>query len=299
MYGKSRFRKNTIRTTLRRYSGRGSRYQKYVRTTKKPRVKFALAAYTKNIEKKYFDKCLQSKVDESFTGNGDATASDPKNGISTASVGWNAYTFGGRGPLSPPTVSNDLLKGIANGAGVRTRIGNKINVKYVKGSITVSAGQVKPAGMGMGILNQGGEMVIGHQENVDAAYLRTTIRVAIVKDLQVNSTTTNVKWHDVFEGGPNQHGVHSELNVDNMGRFFVLWERSLQLDADDPQKTLPYMISGSKVGPVRYNGGTAEALTDKGLYVIWSSFTIGMSSPLDTYLEPSLVMNGRVCFTDD
>ena len=47
-------------------------------------------------------------------------------------------------------------------------------------------------------------------------YLRTTMRVCIVRDKQVNSTATNITWNDVFENGNGSSaaGVHAELNVD-------------------------------------------------------------------------------------
>ena len=54
------------------------------------------------------------------------------------------------------------------------------------------------------------------------SYLRTTFRMVIVKDMQVNSTDTQVTWAQVFDTTNLQAGVHSELNVDNMGRFLVL-----------------------------------------------------------------------------
>ena len=78
--------------------------------------------------------------------------------------------------------------------------------------------------------------------------------MVIVKDLQVNSTDAQITWPQVFDTTGTQAGVHSELNVDNMGRFIVLEDKIFTLDADNPQKTCPFMINGSAIGPVRYNG---------------------------------------------
>ena len=95
------------------------------------------------------------------------------------------------------------------------------------------------------------------------------------KDLQVNSADTEIKWNQVFDTNGLQAGVHSELNVDNMGRFIILQDKIFTVDADTPQKTCPYTISGSRVGSVRYNGASGDALTDKGVYVIWAAFVMG------------------------
>ena len=134
------------------------------------------------------------------------------------------------------------------------------------------------------------------------SYLRTTYRMAIVKDMQVNSNEREVTWSHVFETGTNTTaGVHSELNVNNMGRFIVLEDKMFTLDAQNPQKTVPFKVSGSKMGSVRYNGPDLNALTDKGLYVVYAAFVCGVESTLGDELIrlPDVVGHSRLCFTDD
>jgi len=59
------------------------------------------------------------------------------------------------------------------------------------------------------------------------------------------------------------------------------------------------MISGSAVGPVRYNGPGAAALTDKGVAIIFAAYVMGYgASALDIEL-PGPVGNSRLCFSDD
>ena len=146
---------------------------------------------------------------------------------------------------------------------------------------------------------QGGE-ALGRAATANKMdYLRTTYRFVIVKDLQVNSTDGVVRWHTVFDTTNSQAGVHSELNVDNMGRFIVLEDKTFTLDANNPQKTYPFMISGSSIGSVRYNGPNDTALTDKGLYVIWAAFVMGYTGTAPGVLVPSPVGNSRLCFTDE
>ena len=123
--------------------------------------------------------------------------------------------------------------------------------------------------------------------------------MVIVKDLQVNSTDTFIRWHQVFDTNNSVGGVHSELNVDNMGRFIVLEDKVFTLDADTPQKTIPFLISGSSVGSVRYNGPAESALTDKGLYIIWAAFVMGYTGTLNEIEVPPPVGHSRLCFTDE
>ena len=121
----------------------------------------------------------------------------------------------------------------------------------------------------------------------------------IVKDLQVNSTDNVVRWHTVFDTNNHQAGVHSELNIDNMGRFIVLEDKTFTLDGDDPQKTLRFLINGGSIGSIRYNGPTNTALTDKGVYVIWSAFVMGYNGTMAEIKIPGPVGNSRLCFTDE
>ena len=75
---------------------------------------------------------------------------------------------------------------------------------------------------------QHGEGIVENEEE----YLRTTYRFVIVKDLQVNSQNTTVSWNDVFENtGALTGGIHSELSIENMGRFIVLEDKYFTLDA--------------------------------------------------------------------
>ena len=138
-------------------------------------------------------------------------------------------------------------------------------------------------------------------------YLRTTFRVCIVKDMQVNSADTQVNWNDVFETSSGAvgetGGVHAELKIANMGRFVLLSDRLIKTDAVCPQETIRFMVPGSKVGNVRYNGPSGTALTDKGIYVIWSAYVTGVVNTTQTantgMVKPGVTMHSRLAFTDD
>jgi len=273
---------------------RGSRYG-YKKTGAAIKPRFATVGFSRNVEKKYFDKTYQANHSESQTGG---TASGKSSGMTYISNTWGTYSFGASG--SSVVTSNDMFKGLATGTTARTRIGNKIKIKYVKGAFTFTA-----AVLGDGTAaqkTQGGESlatvsVVTHAQS----YLRTTYRMVIVKDMQVNSTDTQVTWSQVFDTSNLQAGVHSELNVDNMGRFVVLEDKVFTLDSDTPQKTCTYNIGGNTLGSVRYNGPSDAALTDKGVYVIWAAFVMGYTSTMamSDIDCPSPVGHSRLCFTDD
>ena len=95
-----------------------------------------------------------------------------------------------------------------------------------------------------------------------------------------------------------QVDVQPELNVDNMGRFMILEDTLVQLTADDPVKTMRFNLPGSKIGSVRYNGSGTSALTDQGVYIIWSAYVMGNPNVAATTAVGPAV-NSRLCFTDD
>ena len=93
----------------------------------------------------------------------------------------------------------------------------------MKGAFTFNAAVL---GDGIAIQRaQGGETMAHTVSAATTAqnYLRTTFRMVIVKDMQVNSTDAQLTWAQVFETNTMNDcaGVHSELNVDSMGRFVV------------------------------------------------------------------------------
>ena len=220
------------------------------------------------------------------------------NGAMYISMSWQSYAFGN---LAGPTAgSNDMLKGLETGTTARTRIGNKVKAQYLKGAFTFNAALCAPMDAA-GMINkggQGGESMIGGAA-AGTQHLRTSYRFMIVKDMQVNSTDAQVRWDQVMDTTSLQAGIHSELNVDNMGRFMVLEDRRFTVDADSPQKTVPFMINGSRIGSVRYNGPSVTALTNSGVCVVFAAYVFGYDSVAANITLPSPVGHSRLCFTDE
>ena len=121
-YGYSRFRKSSTRSAS--VYGRG--------LSRVPKVAYRKKTgyYTKNMkgEKKYYDKTYQCDGYETLTGTANSALN---NGVTYVSSAWQTYTFGAR--TTAVTTSNDMFKGLATGTDARTRIGNKIRPRYIKG----------------------------------------------------------------------------------------------------------------------------------------------------------------------
>lgn len=262
------------------------------------RPRFATVGFNRDVEKKYWDASMAGSTAEVDSGETNLAFD---NGKSYMSGPWYEYKFGST--VSTPAVrASDMLKGLQQGTTAVTRVGNKITVKYIKGAITFTAPLVNLARL----KEQGGEgMISDPTTGLDMGYVRSTWRMCIVRDNQVNSADATINWLDVFEHQTGVlsglAGVHSELKISSMGRFTILEDKTFELSAINPQKTIPFWISGSKVGSVRYNGPTNNALTSKGIYVIFAGFTVGMEGVVQVadWEVPRPLLHSRICFTDN
>lgn len=272
-------------------------------TGRRMKTKFAMAGYARDVEKKYMDKALCA-INLRAVVTGIANPST-YGGFSWATYQWNPYDFD-TPPGTTAIVTNNLIRGLDQGSTATTRVGNKVTCKYIKGAITLTGAKIVGPSVGSTNGDMNGE-ALATASNATSLYqfLRTTFRVVIVKDLQVNSADTQIEWNDVFETGVSAvgetGGVHSELKIANMGRFRILSDKMVSTEASRPQITLPFTIPGSSVGQIRYNGPTGTSLTDQGIYVIMAAYTNGATvgaSATDGLVTPALTMHSRLCFTD-
>jgi len=275
-------------------------------TARKPafKPKFAVISYSRDVEKKYLDRALRVLF-AAANATSDTPTSDPVDGIMFKALSYRSYSFSGIAEASAVNITNNLLRAMAQGNTVNDRIGQKVTGKYIKGAMTLTAAKHSVAITGAS--NMYGEALISETEDPQFQYLRTTWRVAIVRDNQINGTGLDVTWDAVFQLGTkavdgqdgNVGGVHSELNINNMGRFTVLQDRFFDLDADDPQTTWRYTIPGSQIGQVRYNGPDTNSVSDKGIYVVCAAYVNGVRQAVTTSISaPTLTMHSRFCFTD-
>ena len=295
MYGRFKSSKGyATRRTAGIFSYRRRSYlrkvgNKYV--SKKSRI-----GYKKSIEKKYNDRAIAAGFTQYGFGNtGTTTTANAITSVGFKSSSWYGFNF--NQPLSSGTaITQDLTKGIGTGTSTTTRVGNKVKSVYMKGSITLTANQENV------IDDQGAEEVVNNTAN-GLQYLRTSWRIVIVKDTQSNSTDANITWDQVFANGAvksNEEvgGINSELNIGNMGRFIILKDMRCELSADRPQATVPFFISGSSVGEVRYNNDTINALTDKGIYIIAANQSTGLYTSGTVAYPGMCAVQSRFCFTD-
>lgn len=307
--------KSRTKSASRSYRRRGSSYGSFAkkfgnfkRGNRRPRlIKFATVGFSADTEKKYFDKAFTSHT--TFGANsGFPGGPTPDWGFTFKSNTWIGYDFYQPAGATLTPTPNSMVRGLANGTTAGTRIGNKVTCKYLKGCATLSAARILGPSTGATNGDMNGEALAtaGNATQV-WQYLRTTFRVVIVKDMQVNSMDNQVIWDDVFEnnetGGIGQmSGVHSELKVANMGRFVVLSDRLIKLDGKSPQETIKFMIPGSKVGTIRYNGPGGTAFTDKNVYIVWAAYTagatIGAENGTEGMVNPACNVSTRMCFTD-
>lgn len=301
-YRKYRGKRYASRTAGRSRTRARSTYKKVGRRFVRA-PKFAVVSYARDVEKKYRDFCRQFTSVEANVGyvNPAPGSNNFNNGVMYTNLGTYAYEASKSETGTPINTQGNLLTPLSQGTNVNTRIGNKISVKYIKG--TINFGAVVTYTTSGTLQTQGGEQLVT-QGTEQSAYLRTTIRWALVKDTQHNNASQACRWDDVFRSGESvygtNNGVFSELNVDNMGRYIILQDKMLTLDADDPQRTIRFKIDGSKIGNVRYNGPDNTAYTDKGIYFIYSAFCAGSNSVTFGTLAnlPNPVVQSRLCFTD-
>jgi len=319
-YGFKSRRKSAPSSYRRRTYGSGSYSKKFgsVRKANRGRMKrftpkFATVGYARDVEKKYRDRAMTiSGWSSDTTGFGAAATAQGTGGYSWHSQGWSKYEYTGVASSNLVACSNDMLKYVENGAGVDQRIGNKVKGVYLKGAMTVTAARLAGPSTGATNGDQSGEsLATNANATLVQQYLRTTWRIVIVRDLQVNSVDPWIGWAAVFQNQQvssgslapwgEMGGIHSELNVLNMGRFRVMSDRLVEVDGKCPQKTIRHLIGSKSIGSVRYNGSVINALTDSGIYVIAAAFVDGASVALsntDGLFDPQLNMHNRFCFTD-
>ncbi|AXH75180.1 MAG: capsid protein [Cressdnaviricota sp.] len=302
MRGANRLRNPVAKTTRARTVG-GMNVKRFT-----PR--FATVGFNRDVEKKYRDRALMVAC-----GAGERTgaAAGPaaSDGVMWTSENFFVYDFSGGsdGNVASPT-NNNLLKGVEQGTTATTRIGNVIRGCYLKGAMTLQGAKIVGPSTGATSGDMNGE-ALATASNATSVYqfLRTTWRVVIVKDLQVNSTADSITWDDVFERGTTYSvqgkdisGVHSELNIANMGRFRIISDNFYKTDAVNPQQTVQYMIGGNTLGNIRYNGPSNNSLTDKGIHIIFAAYVSGVTalanSTTDGMVAPVITMHSRLCFTD-
>ena len=190
----------------------------------------------------------------------------------------------------------NLMSGVEGGSDATSRIGNKINVKYLQVGMTLQAAR---SAMPMGGEQENNETV--GPEGAPVEYMKTNFRIVLVKDLQANNNSNNISWDQVFgnaAAGTDNHAMASNdmLEISNMGRFIIMKDMRMTLDAKDPLRSVNFIQRG--IGEVRYSSNSSTALTNVGYHLLVGQDTFGTAVSA-TRLKPSpVVANTRLCFTE-
>lgn len=254
------------------------------------RPRFATVGFTRDTERKYADVSMVSTtwLPEMITYHADLM------GGTTSVQGVKYMSQFKRSTNSIPDYGTNLVTIMGAGSTATTRVGNKINAKWLDLVVTLEAAKSR--------VNQQGE-----QENVEgvvvnpAYYMKTSYRLVLVKDMQANNPTNIVGWNDVFgRGGAGLEdgtyfGAADKLDIPNMGRFRVIEDITVTLDADDPMKNVKM---GCSPGMIRYNNAGVGALTDKGYHLVVAQDVLGTANTV-AYVIPGIIRCGvRITFTD-
>ena len=254
------------------------------------RPRFATVGFVRDTEKKYAD---ESMVSVTWLPEVISYMAVPGNGAAPLVQGVK-FMSQMRHSTRDDAVGNNLVSLVRAASSVTGRIGNKIDAKWLDLGVTLEAAKSP--------VDQGGE-----QWNVEGAvvkgtyYMKTAYRLVLVKDTQANNPTNSVGWDDVFGNAAvgidgTYFGTADKLDIANMGRFRVIKDIRVTLDADDPLKNVKM---GCSPGAIRYNGSNYGALTDKGFYLVIAQDVIGTASSIGSVI-PGIVRCGcRLAFTDN
>lgn len=271
-----------------------------------------MVGYTRDTEMKYHDKTLHSGwIPMELSRPAEPNSNNPGNVWIAESWGWSPVIL--NAPIPPesgdyPHYNNmaNLLTGPKTGGLVNERIGNKINVKWIKLRISLNAAYVG-SDQSTQRNDQNGESILLAENDVTNTVftlMRTTFRVCVVLDTQVNSADNDMPWWGVMEsqrsGKSGMGGPLSEQNIENLGRFKILSDRTFEMSMDKPQKTFSVMLRN--IGDVRYNASTESALVSKGIWVIFSAM-VGGSDAEAAKLLPTIgispvTFSRRMAYTD-
>lgn len=96
----------------------------------------------------------------------------------------------------------------------------------------------------------GGIAALADQQTKRQIYLRTATRVVIFRDMEPGLVTGSsgpefTQWSDIFTSGSSVPGVPSTtdfLEIGQVGRYQIVYDNTVNLDADDPQRSLSVSV---------------------------------------------------------
>lgn len=139
-------------------------------------------------------------------------------------------------------------------------------------------------------------------------YCRTSIRLVFFRDMEpplevkaVGTAPASVEpriWSDLFSASGNLGSTTDFLRTDNIGRFQVVHDTTLDLDADDPQKSIQIRIPIAKV--LRYGGPEPNQVRSGHYFVVACAEALSSKhdEPNGRLYPPVIAYQHRMAFTD-
>lgn len=165
--------------------------------------------------------------------------------------------------------SATLINGIVPGTGASQRVGRKVVMRALNVKIALGCG------------------VAG------ATPFRGKIACSIVYDMQANSTAAAVS--DIYSGT----GANQFMNLDNRGRFKVLWRRNYYLDQSGGLGAAGADSNLKLMNPVVFNSGTAGTVADIMTGALYFVVRVANAASTSATTQPDLEIRTRVRYSDD
>lgn len=235
-------------------------------------------------------------------------------GTLTAANGWNAEAIlGQRASMSSKSM---LLTHCQQGFTANRRVGLSINPRSFILRAVVTAGALcitkdiiavnDPETQDEGLLGT----AAGGNSDLRYSYLRTTFRVVIFREMEPvyrgagsdnEKTSTNEArtWQDLFcTSSAAGSSVTDFLRTDNIGRFQIVHDSTVDLDADTPQRNLQIRVPIAKT--LRYGGPTGAQIRAGHYFIIACADTAfhRIQSHAEKYIPPVCYYQHRMAFTD-
>lgn len=204
-----------------------------------------------------------------------------------------------------------LLTHCQQGFSVSRRVGLAINPRSFIIRLNCTAASRKNAIVGGVNPNTYGldpeNLTSGGMGTDRARFLRTSLRFVVYRDMEpvyTGLSTQEVRqWGDLFSSQTATGSVTDFLRTDNIGRFNVVYDSTVILDNDDPQKDLQIRVPMPKV--LRY-GGAVGNQTRSGHYFIMACANIlspmvpDADHPMNSaeFIPPAVAMQHRMAYTD-
>lgn len=204
-----------------------------------------------------------------------------------------------------------LLTHCAQGFEASRRVGLAINPRSFLLRAVVTAGRTaqltaNAAGHNDAEVSGKPGNLLGDGQQIGAthvsSFVRTALRIVVFRDMEPPLTAESAseeprKWTDLFSTSTNG-STTDFLRTDNIGRFAVVTDTTVDLDSDDPQKSIQLRIPIAKT--LRYGGAAANQIRAGHYFMVCCAEMLNYngSNPDATFMPPTIAYQHRMAFTD-